>query len=173
MRPEVRIATLDDVVAISSIHVNAWKKAYIDVMPEAYLNSVTVKDRMSMWKKALSVPGKGVYIVSEYKDKVQGFAVFGPARDEDISNTDAGELVAINVNPDTWSCGIGSALLHHVIASSHQKKWKSLYLWVIESNSRAIQLYESLGFESEGIFKVDTSHSGSPVTEIRYVKKLR
>jgi ribosomal protein S18 acetylase RimI-like enzyme len=172
MEPKVRTATLDDVEAISIIHVNAWNKAYRDVMPEAFLNSITVKDRMSMWTKALSVPGKGIYVVSEHNGEVQGFAVLGPARDDDISNTNAGELVALNVNPEAWSCGVGSALLNHVIEFSHNEKWKSLYLWVIESNSRAIHLYERFGFEREGMIKIETLHSGSPITEHRYVKNL-
>jgi GNAT superfamily N-acetyltransferase len=172
LEAKIRTANFNDVERISTIHVNAWKKAYIDVMPREYLNSLTAEDRMPMWEKALLSPGKGIYIVSEFKGEVQGFAVFGPARDGDISNLFAGELVALNVNPIAWSSGIGSALLKHVINCSNGKKWKFLYLWVVESNVRAISLYEKFGFENEGKVKVDKSHSGTPITELRYIKKL-
>jgi L-amino acid N-acyltransferase YncA len=172
MEPKIRTANLNDVERISCIHVNAWKKAYIDVMPKEYLNSLTAEDRMPMWEKALVSPGKGIYVVSEFKCEVQGFAVFGPARDEDISNLFTGELVALNVNPVVWSSGIGSALLEHVIACSSGYNWKSLYLWVVTTNARAISLYERYGFENEGKIKVDNSHSGNPITERRYVKTL-
>lgn len=172
MVPKIRTANLNDVERISNIHISAWKKAYIDIMSKEYLNSLTIEDRMTMWEKALTSPGKGIYVVSEYNSEVQGFAVYGSARDEDVSNLVAGELVALNVDPGAWTSGIGSALLKHVIANSRGKNWKHLYLWVVKSNVRAIGLYEKFGFEIEGKIKVDETHSGNPITEIRYVKKL-
>jgi RimJ/RimL family protein N-acetyltransferase len=172
MEPIVRKAKPCDAEEISIIHNNAWREGYKGIMPDEFLSSLTVEDRMSMWKEALTSQDKGSYVVSELQGVLQGFSVFGPARDVDISSSSAGELVALNVNPRMWGHGIGSALINYVIKSAVEKEWNVLCLWVIESNSRAINLYKRFGFEKEGVSKVDTSHCGYPITEHRYAKRL-
>ena len=146
MTPLVRIAEMDDVNSIAKVHVKAWKKAYIGVMPEQYLDFLTIQNRIPMWEKALSSDEPGTYIVSELSNEIEGFAVFGPARDKDLSNLRAGELVALNVNPDAWGLGVGGSLIDYVIRISGDAKWESLHLWVVESNSWAIKLYEKREF---------------------------
>jgi hypothetical protein len=49
---------------------------------------------------------KGVYFVDGW---VQGFCVYGPARDDDLTQTDS-ELVAVNVALEKWSNGIGNPI---------------------------------------------------------------
>ena len=169
----VRLAKEADAAAITQINIAAWRAAYCDVMPTDFLASLSYEDKLNNWHRALTNPGKGRYLVCERNEEVCGFAVFGPARDENpASDGCSGELVAINVKPDCWSQGIGKALLHHVIDEAQATQWTMLYLWVIHSNARARGLYEAFGFECEGKSKYNDTLCNRPLQEVRYAKRL-
>lgn len=168
----IRNAIKDDAASIAKAHIEAWCSGYKGIMPDEYLNSLSVELRTKEWQEALTKSSPGINLVVEYNNVVSGFCVYGPARDKDISSPNVGELVALNILPNAWGMGLGSELVKHVIESATKKKWKLLYLWVIKENTRARKLYESMGFEVEGNEKVDTELTGCKLQEIRYVKKL-
>jgi RimJ/RimL family protein N-acetyltransferase len=167
----VRNATLGDEIPIAEVHVAAWQAAYREFMSAEFLSSLSVEKRREMWESALKHPGKGRYIVAEIQTSIQGFAVFGPARDDDLDET-ACELVAINVHPNYWRRKLGAGLLKSVLDIASQENYKSVNLWVIDGNIPAIRLYERFGFEYTGISKTDSSHSGNPIHELRYSTSL-
>ncbi len=169
MEIKIRSANPQDAERIACVHVDAWRAAYRDVMPRDFLAKLDKKQKTAYWNKSLSHQGIGKYIVAEYEGIVEGFAVFGPARDKNLTGKGAGELVALNVNPTLWGKGIGTATLQHVIEYFNQNSLKPVYLWVVKSNARAIELYKKHGFEDEGKSKIDNSHSGSPINEIRLI----
>ncbi len=140
-------------------------------MSAEFLNALSIDKRREMWKSALKQPGKGRYIVAEMQNCIQGFAVFGPARDNDLDES-ACELVAVNVHPNYWRQKLGSSLLKSVLDSALHENYKSVHLWVIRGNSSAISLYERFGFNYSGKSKIDCSHSGSPIHEVRYSMSL-
>ena len=167
----IRNARVGDEDAIANIHVLAWQAAYKDFMSEEYLTSLSVHDRKKGWKEALSKPGKGKYLIAIAGGIIRGFAVYSPARDEDLDGT-ASELVALNIHPESWRVKYGKSLLGAVIDNVSLEKYKSIHLWVIKGNTPAIKLYQSFGFEDTGLSKTDNSHSGHRIHEIRYSKTL-
>ncbi|KEO82324.1 GNAT family N-acetyltransferase [Tumebacillus flagellatus] len=54
-----------------------------------------------------------------------------------------------------WGCGIGKRLLQESIAWADAHGIRKITLHVLETNEKAIRLYEKLGFEREGILKND------------------
>jgi RimJ/RimL family protein N-acetyltransferase len=140
-------------------------------MDVEFLNSLSIEQRKEIWKNALQQPGRGKYLVAEVHNDIQGFAVFGPARDSDLGES-ASELVALNVDPAFWHNNLGTSLLKVVLDSISQEKYTTLHLWVIKGNAPAIKLYEKFGFEYSGISKKDSNHSGKPLHELRYSKSL-
>jgi ribosomal protein S18 acetylase RimI-like enzyme len=54
---------------------------------------------------------------------------------------------------DFWGYGIGKNLLNRSIAWADSNGIKKMTLNVLETNSRAIELYKRVGFEIEGILK--------------------
>jgi ribosomal protein S18 acetylase RimI-like enzyme len=56
---------------------------------------------------------------------------------------------------DFWGYGIGKNLLNRSIAWADSNGIKKMTLNVLETNSRAIELYKRVGFEIEGILKND------------------
>ena len=93
----IRSARVGDEEAIANIHVLAWKVAYKRFMSEEYLSSLSVHEIKIEWKEILSHPGKGKYLIAKAGGIIKGFAVYGPARDEDLDDT-AAELVALNIH---------------------------------------------------------------------------
>ncbi|WP_164513249.1 GNAT family N-acetyltransferase [Thiosocius teredinicola] len=167
----VRKASLGDEASIARVHVAAWQAAYTEFMGSEFLNSLSIDQRKEMWENALKQPGGGKYLVAEVQNHIQGFAVFGPARDSDLDKSSS-ELVALNVHPEFWRQNLGTSLLKRVLESVSKESYKSLHLWVIKGNTPAIKLYERFGFEYSGRSKTDSNHSGNPLHELRYSKSL-
>jgi ribosomal protein S18 acetylase RimI-like enzyme len=167
----VRKAKLGDEASIARVHVAAWKAAYTEFMDSEFLNSLSIMRRKEIWENALRQPGRGKYLVAEVQKNIQGFAVFGPARDSDLDES-AIELVALNVHPAFWRQNLGTSLLKVAVESVSQEKYKTLHLWVIKGNAPAIKLYEKFGFKYLGKSKTDSNHSGNPLHELRYSRSL-
>jgi ribosomal protein S18 acetylase RimI-like enzyme len=104
----VRPATLADAPAMGQVVVRAWQAAYRGQLPEDYLDGLRAEERAAYWDGVLrGEHGPGVILVAERDGEVVGFAAAGPSPDPQ----GAGELYAINVDPDHWGGGAGRALL--------------------------------------------------------------
>jgi ribosomal protein S18 acetylase RimI-like enzyme len=95
----VRRATVQDAPALGRLHVRAWQAAYRGQMPDDYLDGLRPEERAVGWVRGLSRDrDQDPVLVAQQDDRVVGFAVVGPAQDPE----GAGELYAINVDPDHW-----------------------------------------------------------------------
>ena len=111
MTIQIRKAIFDDASQIAKVHVETWQSAYKGLMPDDFLNRLSVKERTAKWRKILSNPkGEGTTLVVCLKEKVLGWAAIGPCRDEDLGET-VGELWGIYVHPSVQHRGLGKALL--------------------------------------------------------------
>ena len=61
----------------------------------------------------------------------------------------------VGVLKDFWGYGIGTNLLKESIQWADANDIKKMTLNVLETNEKAIMLYEKLGFEQEGVLKND------------------
>jgi len=164
---KVRAAIPDDSRRIAEIHVAAWKVAYAGIMDSHFLSNLSVNERETMWTKALSRISSNRYLAGLIDDVVCGFCVCGPARDKDLDYS-ACELIALNVEPEYWGRGIGSALVGEAINTLRRDKYRTAHLWVVQKNERAIKLYKRYDFQETDVVKVDSTHSAIPIKEIRY-----
>lgn len=65
---------------------------------------------------------------------------------------DVGHVTQICVLPDYRSHGLGKALLAATVRNLRQRKFSALSLTVTEANTRAVELYKDLGFETKRVF---------------------
>lgn len=79
-------------------------------------------------------------------EELLGYAIVYFAADE-------GELVRIAVDPPRRREGVASGLLMELMKVCRAKGVKRVLLDVRESNKAAIKLYESMGFEADGMRK--------------------
>jgi GNAT superfamily N-acetyltransferase len=104
-----------DADGIAVAHVRAWQAAYVGMLPEDYLDALSVPDRAEYWRRALAGtprPQSATLVAVDHDETVVGFASVGAAA-LDVSDA-RGELYALNVDPSAWGTGAGVALLEAV-----------------------------------------------------------
>jgi ribosomal protein S18 acetylase RimI-like enzyme len=159
----LRAATIDDVDALGALHVRAWQAAYAGMMPADFLAGLRSEDRAAMWRGWFADPGTAALSVGVLDERVCGFVCFGPHASDD----DEVEVYALNVDPDAWGRGVGTALLEHAVAVLESQHEGDAVLWVVAENERARRLYEAAGWAWDGGSSTDDV-GGMPVTELRY-----
>lgn len=161
----VRRATLDDALAIATIHVRAWQAAYQGIVDAAFLDSLSVEEREARWRKNLTEGASAMY-VAEGPDGVIGWASVGRCRDPDATPA-PGELWAIYVAPDRWHRGIGRALWARGRSHLAGDGFKEVVVWVLEDNRPARRFYEAVGFGVEPDRTKVIDIGGAGLREIR------
>jgi len=170
MNVVVRPGMSADAEALSVAHVRAWQEGYRGLMPQDYLDGLTVAGHLTGWQERLANPREGSrLLVATVDEQVAGFAVFGPARDPESG--DDGELYAINVHPDHWRAGVGSLLLAEVHAGLADLGHANAVLWVVAGNDRARRFYERHGWTVEAVERSEKL-PGLTVPEVRYARRL-
>ncbi|MGW3266317.1 N-acetyltransferase family protein [Streptomyces sp. NPDC001056] len=160
-----------DIQGVSAVRVTGWKAAYPGMVPQDYLDALTVAEdarvRRDMFERGA---GTAVNLVAEEDGAVVGWAALGPSREDDRAPQD-GELLALYAAPDRLGTGIGTALMRHVLAAARERSFLRLVLWVIADNARARRFYERSGFAPDGGTS-DWSVNGVRVPEVRYSRDL-
>ena len=164
----VRRATVQDAPTLGRLHVRAWQAAYRGQMPDDYLDGLRPEERAAGWERGLGRDrARDPVLVAEQAGQVVGFAVVGPAEDP----KGAGELYAINVDPDHWGTGAGRALLTAAQTELTRLGYREAVLWVLPGNSRARRFYEVAGWATDGTERT-AEVSGVVVAEVRYRRRL-
>jgi ribosomal protein S18 acetylase RimI-like enzyme len=165
MTVEIREATYSDAETIARIHVLSWQAAYRGIMPDEFLEGLSVEARSSMWQKSLQI-GKLKVLLAYSDEVVVGWIAFGACRDTDKDETWA-EVEALYVLPKFWRRGIGERLSNSARASLREAGFSFVALWVLSENHRARGFYHRIGFHHDESSKC-ISVGGVPLTEIRY-----
>jgi GNAT superfamily N-acetyltransferase len=79
----------------------------------------------------------------------------------------AAEVLALYLDPEAVSKGVGGALLSHAVADFRQRGFRRATLWVLESNERARRFYEAAGWTPDGARKSE-ERPGFLLHEVRY-----
>jgi GNAT superfamily N-acetyltransferase len=124
----IRSATVEDAERIHALHMAAVRVLcaphYAPEIVEAWLANRSAQGY-------LRGIGAGATIVAELASNVVGFGEGVP-----------GEIVAVFVDPDFASRGIGSALLKHTLRLAHEHRGPVR----LESTLNAVGFYERFGF---------------------------
>lgn len=168
----VRTASVDDADSVGRIHVEAWRAAYVDILPEAFLRGLSIPDRQRGWRQRLTAPDRKLSVLVVLDGEVvAGFACVGGSRDEDAP-TAVGELQSIYLAPENWGRGLGRCLHEEAAATLRRAGYARATLWVLDANARARRFYEGAGWVLDGATKVDSIADSPPVTEVRYTRTL-
>ncbi len=142
----IRKPTLDDVDKISEISVNGWKSAYSGLIPDDYLEKLSINKSKERFQDAVLNKSENIDV---YEDVyVKAFAFHNRSRDEDLK--EYYELTAIYVDPKLKNQGIGSKLIKYI--ENHAKKlgYTNLLIWVLEGNNKSINFYKKHGYKFDG-----------------------
>lgn len=131
----IRYAQRPDLPFIAAVHAESWKDAYSGVLPEKYLAGQITRDLKRHWSEVKIQPEDVVLVAEE--GGIIGFIAAWCRPDAFIDN--------LHVKALNRGKGVGTTLLKSAARQLIRKGHRSAYLWVVESNVRAILLYERLG----------------------------
>nr|WP_240954268.1 GNAT family N-acetyltransferase [Solimonas marina] len=131
---------------------------------------MSVEQYAEQWRHGIARPGSTV-LLGLRDGGLHGWAAFGACRDPDVA-ADVGELWALYVAPEHWSSGAGRALWTQARAqlAAH---YRSVRLWVLAGNARALRFYTAVGFVVEMDSVQSFELGGQTLQEIRCVMGLR
>ena len=149
---KIRQAEISDAAAIATIHVNAWRIAYRNIIDPTYLHySLSVEDRLSYWREKLMMSrlkgAKFMIFVSVLphpihhdREKPVGFIAVGPVNKKILPAR--GQIHGLYLNPDFRSRGIGTRLFQKGRHFLKQNGLGQFCAWTLEKNSTARSFYE-------------------------------
>src|SRR5205823_3380191 len=136
-RMQIRLATGADAAEVAAIQVRAWRAAYAGLMPQGYLDSLSVPDRTERWRAWIDAPPDGVRIwLAEEEGRAVGFSSTGPSRDPE-AEPGSGEVYAIYLEPSLVGTGRGRELFAHAVDGLRARGYDRAELWVLPGNDRA------------------------------------
>ncbi|MDX2143161.1 MAG: GNAT family N-acetyltransferase [Rhodospirillaceae bacterium] len=161
----IRAAETEDAPAIAKVHVDTWQANYRGIIPQIYLDSLTVQNRTIGWVRLLERAGTDlITLVSEDNDgRVVGFASGGAIRHREPRFQ--AEISSIYVSPRAQRHGHGRRLFLALSNRLASRGLKGLFVWVLADNT-ARGFYEALGGRPVG--EVVRDFAGTPLREIGY-----
>ncbi|MFI5755022.1 GNAT family N-acetyltransferase [Streptomyces sp. NPDC051569] len=171
MTARVRVMTLDDCAAVATVRVRGWRFAYAGLMPQPYLDAMSVEEDTARRREYLTRGDRRVVdLVAERDGRIAGWGCYGPSRDEDAP-AGAAEVYALYVLPERLSTGVGRALMDALLSRTASEGYPALLLWVLAENDRARRFYEKAGFTPDGAAE-PYDVGGVAVPEVRYARAL-
>lgn len=167
----VQSARAEDCPAIAELHVRAWRQAYRDILPARHLAALSVSAHEAMWRRMVAQQS-GQLRVARTADRLTGFVALGALRNADALAGQA-EIWALYVEHESWGTGIGHSLWHPARQRLMQLGFRSVSLWVLADNERAIRFYERAGFVAEPGARKVLRLVDIAVDELRYGRDLR
>jgi len=142
----------------------AWREAYRGVVPDDYLDGLSIVQSESQWTKRLEA-GEPEVFVAEESHRVINRVHLGATRDENAGPR-TGEIYGVNVLPSHWSMGAGRALCRYAQQRLVELGYSRVTLWTLSANSRAIRLYQHLGFSAGPEASIEIG--GKSLPKVRY-----
>lgn len=169
MKVSLHTAVPDDAPTISKILAESWKKAYIGIVPQEYLDALDENHSTERMRNDLSCGKLNAFLLLE-DDVPVGVVGYFRSRDEKLS--DWGEIQYIYVRPGYCHKGYGEKLLHAAVEALKELGFENCFLWVLKENKNARDFYAAMGFRSTD----DVTHSeimGKQLTEVRYSYSIK
>ncbi|MEA1010545.1 GNAT family N-acetyltransferase [Bacillus cereus] len=95
---------------------------------------------------------KNLFLIAEAHNRIVGFS---RCEGSDLKRLSHKVEFGVCILKEFWGYGIGKNLLQQSINWADENEVKKIFLQVLETNEKAIQLYKKLGFGVEGILKND------------------
>jgi GNAT superfamily N-acetyltransferase len=137
----IRPASIEDAADIAHVQVQTWKTTYAGIVPDTFLESLSIDARTKSWEEQLN-SGTTLMFVAEDPTGVFGFASGGKSRDI-LGGYDA-ELYAIYLLEQKQRQGVGKCLVQRLTEALRANGFQGMMVWVLAKNP-AVGFYARLG----------------------------
>ena len=160
----IRKAAQKDYSDIAKVHVHSWHDTYRDLLPLSYINETNnLAKKTAMWEQIFRHPQVEVWLAEEDNHQIVGFIGYH-AQDERC------EITTLYILPGYHHQGMGSALMdtswQEITAT---KTLSHFYLWVLETNIKAINFYKKHGFE-QSAERHEEIYENAKIVDIKMIK---
>jgi len=171
---EIREARKTDAEDIAYVHLTTWKTNYKGIIAQAYLDNLSLKDRLDLRQKILD-NNAGIHLVATFKNKVIAFYDADHFRfhenqrissDQLKRRNEKGEIYAIYILQEHQHVGIGSDLFQVGRNRLKEKGLIPFVAWVLKENHLATSFYEKMG--GKLVDEVKVIIGGSEYLELAY-----
>ena len=136
----IREATIDDIEKISNLYINNWKKTYIGLLPNKFLNDLDVNYGIKKWTEYFSKEKHNIFVAYEKEDFL-GFVAC--KENEELKN--CCYLDSLHVSELSRGQGIGRKLINTVGNYAYIKGYENISICIVKGNDKAKRLYERMG----------------------------
>ncbi|WP_411334802.1 GNAT family N-acetyltransferase [Metabacillus indicus] len=146
----IRAAEPEDAKELSEVRwkIDGETENLDRVQGEAHLNEHRFRQLIMDDSKKMC----NLFLVAEADGKIAGFSRCEGSSLQRLAHQ---AEFGVGVLQEYWGLGIGKNLLKESIAWAEEAGLKKITLKVLQTNEKAIKLYESCGFEVEGVLRND------------------
>ena len=157
---KIRPATEKDALAIVTINIMAWKTAYRGLVPDDFLDTLSVTPKRIEHFQS-DILADDIYLVAKNKGIIVGYLSGGKVSQHHLPYPY--EIYKLYVHPDFQHQGIGTALVN----AFKEKINKSAFcVYTLDGNIRAIHFYQKNGGIRHPEFDCDQKIYGLVVHEL-------
>ena len=136
----IREANAEDIEPIASLYVMNWKKTYVGLLPDNFLNGLTVNEGIKKWQEYLNKEKHMIFVAYE-NEKILGFSAC--KEDEELKN--CLYLDSLHVSETSRGKGVGTKLINTVGSYAYIKGYEHMSICIVKGNDNAKRIYEKMG----------------------------
>ena len=136
----IREANAEDMELIANLYVMNWKKTYVGLLPDNFLNGLTVNDGINKWQEYLTKEKHRIFVAYE-NENFWGFSAC--KEDEELKN--CLYLDSLHVSESSRGKGVGTKLINTVGSYAYIKGYEHMSICIVKGNDNAKNIYERLG----------------------------
>jgi L-amino acid N-acyltransferase YncA len=138
----IRPARPEDAAGIAAVQVASWRTTYRGIVPDGYLDGMSVEVGTQRWDANLAADGALHFVAEDESGGIIGFVSGGRLR-EPVGEYDA-ELWAIYLLEEKQGGGVGRRLVQTLADALLAADYRSMIVWVLQENS-AVNFYKRMG----------------------------
>ena len=136
----IREANAEDMELIANLYVMNWKKTYVGLLPDNFLNGLTVNDGINKWQEYLTKEKHRIFVAYE-NENFLGFSAC--KEDEELKN--CLYLDSLHVSESSRGKGVGTKLINTVGSYAYIKGYEHMSICIVKGNDKAKRIYEKMG----------------------------
>jgi GNAT superfamily N-acetyltransferase len=157
-----------DAPEIARIYVESWRWAYPGLLPQRYLDALSLERHTAHWGAVLRARSSAMTWLAHDERGCCGMASAGPSRSK---TPRVGELYTLYVSQRALGKGVGRLLLAYTVAQLKATLHATAILWVLAENERARRFYQREGWKHDGGLAREEV-AGIGVKVVRYQRAL-
>ena len=138
---DIRRAEDRDALAISEVHLEAWRGAYAGIIPHRALLAMINRRGPDWWSRAIG--RASAILVIELGGDIAGYATLGRNRARELPQQ--GEIYELYLKPQYQGVGLGTRLFAAARERLARHGMKGLVVWALEDNIGALDFYRGAG----------------------------